>query len=1502
MIQRRHELRIPNALAMACLALTALCIDRVAADPHRSTPQRIMRLRQETPHVGPFSPTSAPSLDGSPVEYLILSDRDMAPEFERLAEWKTRKGVPAVVRTLDDVRSTARPGSDLAETIRHYIQDAYRFWGVRFVLLGGDTDVIPARHVEMHIDTRTPISDLYYSCLDGDWNADGDAFFGEEFVSTQNPGDDTDLVSEVFVGRAPVSTADQARVFVDKTLEYEKPSDLSFQDKFLFLAEVLFPSNYTPGGPLPRADGAEFAEEIALRTAVWTRTTRLFEAQALWPGSEALTVQSATNAINSGYGIVVHIGHGWRYTLSSGDGSLDVRDAARFSNGKRCGLFYMLNCAATAFDFESMAEGLLLNPDGGACAVVGAARDAFPLSVRPYQNAFFEHLYSLGEHRVGVALARSREQFVSPTMTRLDRWTQLVSTLLGDPELSIWTRARSDLRIEGLPSNLLVGTQPVQLEVRDANGPVRDARICFRKRNDEYRVAHTDAEGVAWLDLELRSEGDVELTVTAADHVPFETTLRARARGVTLVLTDVGLVDGGTDDGVGNLDGRLDAGETVQLLPRLRNVGTGTARNVTATLRATDPGVEVLQASATYPDLSADVESAPAAPCVLRARTDVPDGSVVTLALDIQHTGKVESRSIALVVYAARPSLVDLRLDDSRTGNGDGIQDPGEEVDLYYSVENRGGGTAMSVELRLESPEEGLSVINGSALVPAVPPGGRAESLLPLTIVERDLSATATARLLLAHLQEPAGSGRRIDFRAPPAPAGLSFGGVSSEDAVHLSWERVDSEDLLGYNVYRSTSATGAFALANTDVVPHAYFRDSGLQPSQRYFYKISALDGALQEGPTSDVVAVSTNPGVLDGWPIETGQFSASTPAVGDLDADGDLELVATGAQVFGWDAGGVELVDADRDPLTWGVLHGSDEGFGSVTLANVDSQAGDEIIVATWDTQARQVIVLNAEGVPVTGWPRPLVAAAENLAGSQVPPVVTNLDASGAAEIIVAARDGRLYGWHADGTEIVDGDRDPSTDGVFLDTQSPFLRCAPGVADLDSSIPGLEVVVGATNGTLHLIDAEGRALPGWPRTTFGAGTPFGQHFSGGIAVADLDRDGVVEMIFVDGSGYLHAMHVDGGELPGFPIAGIAAQSLTVIPSPAIADLQGDAQLEVVVGGSDGRLHVFDAAGNPLLSKPIETGAASETSPLLGDVDGDGEIEIVFGNEAGTLHVWNLDATPVDGFPIAIGAEVRATPILADLDGSGTADLVVQGWDGVVRVHDLGVPWDPERFPWPQHRGNSNHTGTPGVDLPTPVLVSDLEARYVAHSGVRMSWFAAATDVYGEISWRIRRAGPFVTRPRERADWMSVAVEVAEQTGVGALSFIDPNVEPGNWYAYAVLALEGDREIFAGSIVVHATAPAELRLHRAAPNPFNPGTRIVFEIPGRSAAPVHLGIYAVTGRLARVLIEDSISPGTHVVDWDGKDQSGRAMASGVYLVRLRTGRSVLTQKVVRLR
>jgi hypothetical protein len=97
---------------------------------------------------------------------------------------------------------------------------------------------------------------------------------------------------------------------------------------------------------------------------------------------------------------------------------------------------------------------------------------------------------------------------------------------------------------------------------------------------------------------------------------------------------------------------------------------------------------------------------------------------------------------------------------------------------------------------------------------------------------------------------------------------------------------------------------------------------------------------------------------------------------------------------------------------------------------------------------------------------------------------------------------------------------------------------------------------------------------------------------------------------------------------------------------------------------------------------------------------------------------------------------------------------------------------------------------------------------------------------------------------------------------------------------------------------------PVQFSLSINCPNPFNPATRIQYSVGAKSTQPVpiKLRIYNVLGQLVRTLVEESKKPGNYEVIWDGREENGNEVASGVYLYRLEAGEFTQTQKMVLIR
>ena len=94
--------------------------------------------------------------------------------------------------------------------------------------------------------------------------------------------------------------------------------------------------------------------------------------------------------------------------------------------------------------------------------------------------------------------------------------------------------------------------------------------------------------------------------------------------------------------------------------------------------------------------------------------------------------------------------------------------------------------------------------------------------------------------------------------------------------------------------------------------------------------------------------------------------------------------------------------------------------------------------------------------------------------------------------------------------------------------------------------------------------------------------------------------------------------------------------------------------------------------------------------------------------------------------------------------------------------------------------------------------------------------------------------------------------------------------------------------------------ANAAVPMLMAHPNPFHPRTTLTFAVP--RPGHVRLSVYDVEGRLVRTLVNESRPAGRQSVSWEGRDDSGHSVASGVYLYRMEAGDFVATRRMVRLR
>jgi hypothetical protein len=133
-----------------------------------------------------------------------------------------------------------------------------------------------------------------------------------------------------------------------------------------------------------------------------------------------------------------------------------------------------------------------------------------------------------------------------------------------------------------------------------------------------------------------------------------------------------------------------------------------------------------------------------------------------------------------------------------------------------------------------------------------------------------------------------------------------------------------------------------------------------------------------------------------------------------------------------------------------------------------------------------------------------------------------------------------------------------------------------------------------------------------------------------------------------------------------------------------------------------------------------------------------------------------------------------------------------------------------------------------------------------------------------------------------------------------GLYWFLDSGYTPGEDYTYRLIReKEGEFQILF-EVEFRSSAPKPMALSQNRPNPFNPSTIIPFYLPEKG--DVSLAVYDVNGRLVRRLVDEIRDPGHYNEEWNGIDDSGRRVSSGVYFCRLVSNKKIESMKMVMMR
>lgn len=402
-------------------------------------------------------------------EYTVVTNRELAPAFDRLLGWKRQKGLSAGVVCIEDILAcqefqqgdTLSHINDDAGKLRAYLEHAYKLGSLQYALLAGDYTVLPIRYgcgdryysstQIISNDNKIP-TDIYFSDFNGNWNKDGDAHYGEP---TQ---DKVDFYPEIFVGRLLCTTRQEIANYTEKLLRYERNpgnGDYSYLQKAFYhqCDHLQF---------VHEADSAASNFSSVFPQYIIFNEKPSYDAEnPTFPsGSEVIT------EMNKRYGFFSWHGHGnpggigtkshknheapcWGILAIQGIICHHVFEESNglnnLTNQDYPAIAYSTACTVTPFDIYADYDikyniGSSFTVAGlyGGPAFLGNTRSGFygSRASEILEEGFIHHIKS-GKYCIGIAEALSKSDTNLPPSYSYK--IKLTHSLIGCPEFSMWT-------------------------------------------------------------------------------------------------------------------------------------------------------------------------------------------------------------------------------------------------------------------------------------------------------------------------------------------------------------------------------------------------------------------------------------------------------------------------------------------------------------------------------------------------------------------------------------------------------------------------------------------------------------------------------------------------------------------------------------------------------------------------------------------------------------------------------------------------------------------------------------------------------------------------------------------------------------------------------------------------------------------------------------------------------------------------------------------------------
>jgi hypothetical protein len=654
----------------------------------------------------PLPPTILDDLVTYPVKYVIVADRMFEAQLQPFIEWKTKKGFNVITAYTDDIgySNTA---------IRSDIQGVYNGSNPpadpapSFVLLVGDDQQIQAFPYSGHI------SDLDFC----------------EFTGDHNP--------EIYYGRFSAQNTSLLQPQIDKTLEYEQYTmpDPSYMGEVTMIAGV--DANYAPthgNGQINYGVNIYFNSQNGIYSNTWLYP------ESAQPGASAAVIQT----VNDGLGFINYTAHG------SHDGWADPSFSTSNVNGLTNIHKYPLavgNCCLTVtfgddYSTPCVGEAWLQAANKGAIGYIGGSNSTYwdedywwgvgygPIlgygpsyeetGLGAYDGVFHTHGEDVSDHYVvNDAVVFCGNMAVQESGSGITNYYWEIYHLLGDPSVMTYLGAPDANNVQHA-AVIVLGDDSFTVQADEAS------YVGLSKNGVLHCAAYIGESGIVNMDITpFAVPGAADLIVSGQNKQPYITTVQVIAPSGPYVIFDSCAVN----DPTGNNNGIIDFGESILLDMRLKNVGPDTAYNVSAVLATQDSFVTLTDTMETFGNIVGDFGTVNIANAyAFEVAVDVPDNHAIAFELTITSTTDTWTGNFSLTAHAPVIEFAEVVIDDATGGNGNGIFEAGETIDMVVTLENSGSSLAGSVLGVISEQDEYVTVPDASGAFGDIDPDGSANN------------------------------------------------------------------------------------------------------------------------------------------------------------------------------------------------------------------------------------------------------------------------------------------------------------------------------------------------------------------------------------------------------------------------------------------------------------------------------------------------------------------------------------------------------------------------------------------------------------------------------------------------------------------------------------------------------------------------------------------------------------------------------------------------------